>query len=270
MSAPIVGGHLGGLAGVPCARAYPRPPPEPGCGGRAPAARTTLGGSTAPGFEPVADAFARLVGRHGRRGAGRAAARRDGGGPPGRAAPTGAARRPWTPDTVAISFSTTKGIASTVVHRLADRGELAYDARGRLLARVRRGRQGARHGPPPAHAPGRAARRPRGRRPGRGPARPPGDGGAPRRARGARADRALRLPRDHLRVAAGRAGPPRDRPGLAALAGTEVAEPLGITAGLHIGVPEEAREFVAEPVGSALRHAGSLVRVLAPAVDAPA
>ena len=38
----------------------------------------------------------------------------------------------------------------------------------------------------------------------------------------------------------------------------------GITAGLHIGVPEEAREFVAEPVGSALRHAGSLARVLAP------
>jgi CubicO group peptidase (beta-lactamase class C family) len=52
--------------------------------------------------------------------------------------------------------------------------------------------------------------------------------------------------------------------GLAALAGTEVAEPLGITAGLHIGVPEEAHELVAEPVGSALRHAGSLTRMLAP------
>ena len=51
--------------------------------------------------------------------------------------------------------------------------------------------------------------------------------------------------------------------GLAALAGSEVAGPLRIR-GLHIGVPEEAREFVAEPVGSALRHADSLVRVLAP------
>ena len=35
--------------------------------------------------------------------------------------------RPWTPDTLAVSFSTTKGLASTVVHRLADRDELDYD-----------------------------------------------------------------------------------------------------------------------------------------------
>ena len=35
--------------------------------------------------------------------------------------------RPWNPDTLALSFSTTKGIASTVLHRLAERGELAYD-----------------------------------------------------------------------------------------------------------------------------------------------
>ena len=35
--------------------------------------------------------------------------------------------RPWTPDTLAISFSTTKGVASTVLHRLAERGLLAYD-----------------------------------------------------------------------------------------------------------------------------------------------
>ena len=36
--------------------------------------------------------------------------------------------RAWTPDTSAMSFSTTKGIASTVMHRLADRGLLDYDA----------------------------------------------------------------------------------------------------------------------------------------------
>jgi CubicO group peptidase (beta-lactamase class C family) len=35
-----------------------------------------------------------------------------------------------------------------------------------------------------------------------------------------------------------------------------VTEPLGIT-GLHIGVPDEAREFVAEPVGEFLRQIGS-------------
>jgi CubicO group peptidase (beta-lactamase class C family) len=36
-------------------------------------------------------------------------------------------RRPWQRDTAAMSFSTTKGVASTVVHRLVDRGLLAYD-----------------------------------------------------------------------------------------------------------------------------------------------
>jgi len=35
--------------------------------------------------------------------------------------------RPWTRDTMAPSFSTTKGVASTLVHVLADRGLLDYD-----------------------------------------------------------------------------------------------------------------------------------------------
>ncbi|HEV7362536.1 MAG TPA: serine hydrolase domain-containing protein, partial [Mycobacterium sp.] len=34
---------------------------------------------------------------------------------------------PWTADTGAMVFSATKGIASTVIHRLADRGLLSYD-----------------------------------------------------------------------------------------------------------------------------------------------
>jgi len=38
------------------------------------------------------------------------------------------ARRPWKRDTVALCFSTTKGLAATVVHRLADRGLVDYDA----------------------------------------------------------------------------------------------------------------------------------------------
>lgn len=38
-------------------------------------------------------------------------------------------RKRWQHDTVALSFSTGKGVASTVVHRLADRGVIDYDAR---------------------------------------------------------------------------------------------------------------------------------------------
>jgi CubicO group peptidase (beta-lactamase class C family) len=36
--------------------------------------------------------------------------------------------RPWERDTVTTCFSTTKGVAATVIHRLADRGVLDYDA----------------------------------------------------------------------------------------------------------------------------------------------
>ena len=37
--------------------------------------------------------------------------------------------RPWRRDTMAMSFSTSKGVLSTLAHILADRGELDYDAR---------------------------------------------------------------------------------------------------------------------------------------------
>jgi len=37
-------------------------------------------------------------------------------------------RHPWTADNGAMVFSATKGIASTVIHRLADRGLIDYDA----------------------------------------------------------------------------------------------------------------------------------------------
>ena len=36
--------------------------------------------------------------------------------------------RPWTADTGALAFSSTKGLTSTVIHRLVDRGLLSYDA----------------------------------------------------------------------------------------------------------------------------------------------
>jgi len=37
-------------------------------------------------------------------------------------------RQPWTANTGAMVFSATKGVASTVIHRLADRGLIDYDA----------------------------------------------------------------------------------------------------------------------------------------------
>lgn len=36
-------------------------------------------------------------------------------------------RTPWAADTMAMSFSTSKGVAATLVHRLVDEGALAYD-----------------------------------------------------------------------------------------------------------------------------------------------
>src|SRR3954469_18808218 len=84
-------------------------------------------GHAAPGFEPVRQAFERLVGR--RSGGGALTVRLR-----GEVVVdlwTGHAdrhrQRPWTPETLAISFSTTKGVASTVIHRLADRGQVDYD-----------------------------------------------------------------------------------------------------------------------------------------------
>jgi CubicO group peptidase (beta-lactamase class C family) len=83
-------------------------------------------GLVAPGFEPLAALFGGSVGRGGgaltlRRGervlvdvcAGWA---------------DGATTRRWTPDTAGLGFSVAKGMASTVLHRLADRGLLEYDA----------------------------------------------------------------------------------------------------------------------------------------------
>jgi CubicO group peptidase (beta-lactamase class C family) len=84
-------------------------------------------GWVSPGFERLRDLFARQLGR----GVGGSAlcvyhrgqpvcdvwgGARDGDG------------RPWQRNTVSLSFSTTKGVAATAVHRLADRGLVAYDA----------------------------------------------------------------------------------------------------------------------------------------------
>ena len=173
--------------------------------------------------------------------------------------------RPWTPDTLGLSFSTTKGVASTVVHRLAERGELAYDepvatfwpqfaAGGKDRVTVR---------DLLTHRAGLWSVR--------AVAERPEDLLDHHTMEERLAARAVRAPTERSayhaitygwlvaglvrRVTGGR--------GLAQLVRTEVAEPLG-TDGLHIGVRETARELVAQPVGSALRHLGAASRVITP------
>ena len=216
-------------------------------------------------FRPLADAFGRLVGRGAGGGAMVVRLRGETVADLAVGWADAARTRRWTADTLAVSFSTTKGVASTVVHRLAERGLLGYDD------------------PVAEHWPEFAA------------------GGKERvtvrdvlthRAGlysvQALADRAEDI-LDHLameeRLAARTAKAPTTRSayhaitygwlvagllrrvaggkGLAELIRTEVAEPLGVD-GLHLGAPPEVRERVAEPVGSALRHLGSAGKVMAP------
>ncbi len=171
--------------------------------------------------------------------------------------------RPWTPDTLAISFSTTKGAVSTVMHRLADRGLIEYDApishywpefsaRGKGTITVR---------DLLSHAAGLHS------------------------VRGAAKDAEDLL--DHVAIEERLADLPAERPGrpayhalsygwltaglarrvtgvgMAELVQREVAEPLGAT-GLHIGRPPAGGRDVAELVGPALRISVSAGRLLVP------
>jgi CubicO group peptidase (beta-lactamase class C family) len=216
-----------------------------------------VSGYIAPGFEPVRRSFARLVGRR-----------------PGGGALTVKLRgevvvdlmtgyadrdrsRPWTPETLSISFSTTKGVASTVIHRLADRGELAYDepVASYWPEFAQGGKERVTVRDLLTHRAGLSSVR----------------AVAPRAEdlldhiglEDKLAARAVKAPTTRSAyhaitygwLLAGLARRITGR-GLAELARTEVTEPLGIT-GLHIGVPDEAREFVAEPVGEFLRQIGS-------------
>jgi CubicO group peptidase (beta-lactamase class C family) len=86
------------------------------------------GGTVEAGFEPLAEEFRKLMARGPRGGALvlRTADRvladlRIGWEDQGHT-------RPWRPETQALAFSATKGLASMVIHRLADRGLLDYDA----------------------------------------------------------------------------------------------------------------------------------------------
>lgn len=89
---------------------------------------TPLGGTVAPGFEDVRDAFAGVCGEGGELGAA-ACAYVDGrkvvdlwGGWADEAR-----TRPWQQDTLAVTYSATKGMTATCAHRLLERGLLALD-----------------------------------------------------------------------------------------------------------------------------------------------
>ena len=86
-----------------------------------------VSGVAAVEFEPLVRNFARIVG--GRAGAGGGLTVLRHGEPvvdiwTGHSDPA----TPWTRDTGSVAFSATKGIASTVIHRLADRGLIDYAA----------------------------------------------------------------------------------------------------------------------------------------------
>jgi CubicO group peptidase (beta-lactamase class C family) len=173
--------------------------------------------------------------------------------------------KPWQPETLALSFSTTKGIASTVIHRLAERGDLDYDepvatywpefaagGKGRVTVRELL-----------THRAGLWSVR--------AVADKPEDLLDHLAMEERLAARAVRAPTEFSAyhaitygwLVAGLARRVSGGRGLAELARKEVAEPLGVE-GLHIGVDETAREFVAQPVGSALRHLGAASRYITP------
>jgi CubicO group peptidase (beta-lactamase class C family) len=166
-------------------------------------------------------------------------------------------RRPWTRDTRAISFSTTKGISSAVLHRLVDRGVLEYDepvatwwpefgqgGKTRVTVRHLLTHRAGLHSVQAVARSARdlldhdlmesrlAARRVR----------------APEETSAYHGITYGWLVSGLVRAATGR--------GLGESVAREVAAPLGVQ-GLHIGAPARAREHVAEPVGSALRHLGA-------------
>lgn len=227
-------------------------------------------GTTDPAFAAVLPIFDRLVGRGA--GGGALVVRQRGrtvvDAHVGYADRAG--RRPWTPDTLAISFSTTKGVASTVVHRLADQGLVGYDdpvakhwpafAAGgkervtvRDLLTHRAGLSSVQavaaqaedlldHVQMEERLAARAVR-------------------APTRASAYHAITYGWLIAGLVRGITGE--------GLGALVAREICAPLGIS-GLHIGAPEDVQGRMAEPVGSALRQLGRFMRAASPAVMRPA
>ncbi|NQE87059.1 serine hydrolase domain-containing protein [Nocardia terpenica] len=221
-----------------------------------------VGGHAAAGFEPLVRTFANLIGD--RPGAGGALTVHRHGEAlvdiwTGQASPA----EPWTRDTGAIAFSATKGVTATVLHRLADRGLLDYDApvaeywpefgaAGKQRITVRQLL---------THRAGLSAL-------------PTIAGGLAevldhelmeRRLAAATPDRLLGIPTYHALtfgwLAAGLARAITGR-GMADLFRTEVADPLGID-GLHLGRPPAgSATTVAALAGSRLAVAGTALGAL--------
>ena len=221
-------------------------------------------GRVDPGFEPVARAFARML--QGGPGGGALVVRQR-----GRTVVdvwTGfadvAGTLPWRRETLGLSFSTTKGLASTVIHRLAERGLIDYDepvaaywpefgVAGKHRVTVRELL---------THRAGLYSVR--------AVAREAGEilDHLEMEARLAAAPRAWHSPRPAYHaitygwLVAGLARRVTGE-GMAALARREVAEPLGID-GLFVGMPPGGFGDLARPVGAALRHFGTAARLLSP------
>ncbi len=223
-------------------------------------------GEVAAAFRPVAVAFGRMVGKRPGAGGGSLVVRQRGETVVDVQAGSADRRgtKPWTAGTLAVSFSTTKGVVSTVAHRLADRGVLdldepvatywpAFAAGGKERVTVRdamthraglyslqaladRGPDILDHLAMEEKLAARAVR-------------------APTRRSAYHAITYGWLIGGLLRQVTGH--------GLADLVRTELAEPLGVE-GLYIGAPPAIRDRIAEPVGSALRHLGSTAQVLTP------
>lgn len=85
-----------------------------------------VGGFAPAGFGPLVRAFAGLIGH--RRGAGGALAVYRHGEPLAHFWIGSAGDTAWTANTGSIVFSATKGVTATVIHRLADRGLIDYQA----------------------------------------------------------------------------------------------------------------------------------------------
>lgn len=86
-----------------------------------------MAGTVATGFEPLAEEFRALTAR-GPRGGALVVRRGDRVLADLRIGWENRARtRPWRPETQALGFSATKGLAAMVIHRLADRGLIDYD-----------------------------------------------------------------------------------------------------------------------------------------------
>ncbi|HEX8123327.1 MAG TPA: serine hydrolase domain-containing protein [Solirubrobacteraceae bacterium] len=224
-----------------------------------------MSGFASPAFRPVAEAFGKLVARGA--GGGALVVRHRGETVVDLAGGWADARRtrPWTPETLSVSFSTTKGVASTVMHRLVERGLLDLDD------------PVARHWPE-FGAGGKervTLRDVMTHRAGLHSVQAVADTGPDildhlameERLAARKLDRAPTTRSGYHAITYGwiLAGIARrvTGKGMADLVRTEVAEPLGVD-GLHIGAPHEVRDRIAEPIGSALRHLGSAAAVMAP------